>query len=115
MLPERLPLRLDVGFDLIGGEFGDLGDPLCAPADQEVSVAHLDDVDRCVLSQECRFNDGDEPLSGGGDEAAAIEEADRVRQEDQEQGDERKRPDRLEPKSEIQRRPTPCRPRGSVR
>jgi len=96
LLPERLPLRLDVRLDDVRGDVGDMGDPGGSSAYQVVSVADLDDVNGHVLRQRGRLDDGDQPSSGRGDETATVEHADPIGQPNQQQGDDRERPDRVE-------------------
>src|ERR1700681_254107 len=96
LLPERLPLRLDVGIDGVARDVGDVGHSGGSSAYQVVSVAHLHDVNGRVLREEGRLDDGHEPLARGGHDAAAVERADLVGQADEQQGDDRERPDDIE-------------------
>jgi hypothetical protein len=103
LLPERLPLRLDVGIDDVAGDVGDVGHSGGSSAYQVVSVADLHDVNGRVLRQRGRLDDGHEALAGRGDEAAAAERPDRIRQPDQQQGDDRERPEDLKDEAGVQR------------
>jgi hypothetical protein len=114
LLPERLPLRLDVGIDDVAGDVGDVGHPGGSSAYQVVSVAHLHHVNGGILRKRGRLDDGDEPLAGRGDEAAAAEGPDSIGQPDQQQGDDRERPDDLKDEAGAQRL-RPGRRRGSAR
>src|SRR5947209_4549513 len=96
LLPERLPLRLDVGIDRVAGDVGDVGHSGGSSAYQIVSVADLDDVNRRVLREHGRLDHGHEALAGGGHEPAAVERARGIRQPDEQQGDDRERPEDME-------------------
>jgi hypothetical protein len=102
LLPERLPLRLDVRLDHLGRHVRDVGDAGRSAADEIVALGDLDDVDRAVLVERRRLDDADEAALRGDDDAAAVEQANAVRQADQEQGDERERPDRLKEERDVQ-------------
>jgi hypothetical protein len=103
LLPERLPLRLDVWLDDIRRNVGDMGNPGGSSAYQVVSVADLHDVNGHVLGQRGRVDDRDQLLAGRGDDAATIEQANRVGQADQQQADDRKRPGRAKNELASQR------------
>src|ERR1700736_1015179 len=111
LLPERLPLRLDVGIDDVAGDVGDVGHSGGSSAYQVVSVAHLHDVNGGVLGQRGRLDDGQQPLAGGGHNAAAVECPHAVRQRDEQHGDDRERPDDAEDEAAAQTI-TPGRRRG---